>query len=107
MFKKEQRYSFKKNLPSKYLNNQYFNLRYEKNESEGLRVAVVIGKKIDKRATVRNKLKRIFKNAIKENLKEKTVNYGLVFFLKKSLLQLDFEKIKGEIAKALKEIGVI
>jgi len=57
MFSKARRFSFKKKLPKNIINSPSFSLRYERND-EGLKVAVVVSKKVDKRAVVRNSAKR-------------------------------------------------
>lgn len=106
MFKKQQRYSFKGKLPSRYLNTQFFNLRYEENKDEGFHCAVVVGKKIAQKASVRNTLKRRFVHALKEVLAGNIVSYNLVFFLKRGLQELDFQAIKEQIRVALKTANI-
>src|SRR3990167_10762135 len=80
MFTKSSRFSFKRALPKNVFHSPSFNLRYEKNEGV-LKVAVVVSKKVDKRATVRNKIKR----QILENVRHKInqdVPFNLVFYAK-------------------------
>lgn len=104
MFPKRERYSFKKGLPKHTLSTPFFILRYQKNDLSKLQCAVVAGKKIDKRATVRNKIKRRFIHIIKEIMKDKNVSYDFVFFLKKAIIEKERDKVKEELEKILAEI---
>jgi len=106
MFKKNNRYSFKKGMPAKSLNSQLFNLRFQEN-NEGLKFAVITGKKIDARATVRNRLKRRFSEAFRKVLNSKIMNYSLVFFLKKELNNKTFTEMQAEIENILKKAEIL
>lgn len=85
MFAKKNRFSFKKNLPRHVLNLPSFSVRYEKND-EGLKVAVVVSKKVDKRAVVRNRIKRVILETVRKNL-ETNINLNLVFYVKKQAVE--------------------
>ncbi len=101
MFSKKQRYSFKKGLPGKVISSPNFTLRYDKNDGEGLKTAVVVSKKVDKRAVVRNKLKRKVVELLKLDKLEDN-NLNLVFYMKKSAL--DNEDLAKNIEEALFKI---
>ena len=91
MFSKKYRFSFRNQLPKHVLNSPSFTVRYGKN-NEGLRVAVVVSKKIDKRATVRNKIKRRILDSIRKNIKAEEP-FDLIFYVKKNILNSkDLEK---------------
>ncbi len=102
MFKKTSRYSFKKGLPGKSLVSPSFVLRYEENSQQEAKFAVVVSKKVDKRATVRNKIKRKFLNILKESSADQ--KESLVFFLKKVSLDKTDEELKKEIKEVLNKI---
>ncbi|MBI4092187.1 MAG: ribonuclease P protein component [Candidatus Levybacteria bacterium] len=101
MLAKKNRYSFKGPLPKKVLNSQSFSVRYNKN-NEGLRVAVVVSKRIDKRATVRNKIKRKILETVRNNI-EMNKPLDLVFYVKKNILS--WETLEKEVEKSLGEIA--
>jgi ribonuclease P protein component len=91
MFSKKQRLSFKGKLPKNVLNSPSFTLKYGASD-EGLKVAVAVSKKVDKRAVVRNKIKRKFRELIKKQL-GKNDPLSLIFYIKKTALQnTDIEK---------------
>lgn len=97
MFSRKNRFSFKNSLPKQILNSQSFSVRYRKND-EDLKVAVVVSKKVDKRATVRNKIRR----KILESVQKSGVgNTDLVFYVKK---EIDIPEIEKEVSEALSRL---
>ena len=101
MFAKKNRFSFKNKLPKQILHSQSFTVRYEKNE-EGLKVAVVVSKKVDKRAVIRNKIKRIILEAVRKTLGTDT-GLTLVFYAKKPAASS--ENLEKEVKDATQEIA--
>ncbi len=98
------RYSFKNGTPKKIINTPLFNLKYEKNNLSKPQIAIVASKKIDNRATVRNKVKRIFSEELRKIL-NKSLSYDLVFYLKKDVLNKDNSYLEKEISKVLKNLS--
>lgn len=78
-------------------------LRYQENEKGMLQVAVVVSKKINKLATKRNKLKRIFIDALGKTI-EHNMPFDLVFYLKKSVEGKGRDELSEEIKKAIAKI---
>lgn len=83
MLPKANRFTFKSRIPKQILNSKSFSLRYDRNE-EGLKVGVVVSKKVDKSAVARNGLKRKILEAVGNNL-EKNVGLTLVFYVRKQI----------------------
>ncbi len=106
MFKKSARFSFKKGVPAKSTNSAFFNLRFRENNN-GLKCAFIIGRKVDKRSTVRNKIKRRFSEALKKILGEKTINFDLVFYLKKELEDKSFLELQSDLKNILEKAKII
>lgn len=98
MLPKKNRFSFKSKLPKQIINSPSFNVRHDENGEE-LKVAVVVSKKVDKRAVVRNKIKRQILEIVN------SINLGkplsLVFYVKaQALSSKDLEKeIKAVLGK--------
>lgn len=84
MFSKKNRYSFKGKLPGNVFHSQSFTVRYQEN-NKGLAVAVVVSKKVDKRAVIRNKIKRRLIDIVAKEIKTDTPA-SLVFYVKKQAL---------------------
>lgn len=103
MFPKENRFRFKDSLPKKIINSNSFSLRYGTNNFGKLKVAVVVSKKIDKRATVRNKLKRRILDSIRKNIKTEEP-LDLIFYVKKGAL--DSENLEKEVRSAINNLAI-
>lgn len=103
MFTRNSRYSFKRGAPRNFFTTPFFNLKYEKNNLLKPMVAVVVSKKVDSLATVRNKAKRRFLEQLKKSLKA-DFSYDLVFSLKNKVLKEDTENVKNEIERTLKSL---
>lgn len=101
MFSKKQRFTFGRQLPKNIFQSKSFTLRYGENEV-GLKVGVVVSKKVDKRAVARNKIKRLITEAVRVNIKiERPLN--LVFYAKKEAV--DNSNIGSEVEKVMSEIS--
>ncbi len=100
MFSKKQRFKFDSKLPKQSISSESFNLRYKKNDGQGLKVAVVVSKRIDKRAVVRNSIKREILDIVaqKVNIED---NLSLVFYSRK---QTEKPILAKEIEEALNKI---
>lgn len=70
------------------------------------RFSVVVSKKISKSAVVRNRYKRRVYNAIEDIFKKSNENYSAgvyIFFPKVQIGKLDFENLKLEIGRVLRQ----
>lgn len=87
--------------------SEYFLLKKIFNDQKKLRVGIAVSKKIDKRAVVRNKIKRQFKECL-VSLKEKIMpGVDLLFIVKSEALNKENQLICIEIEKALEKIKII
>ncbi len=64
----------------------FFVLRLAKNEKSFNRFGFVVSKKIDKRATARNRIKRQIRVCIEDNFDKIKPGYDMLFILKKNIL---------------------
>ena len=88
-------------LSGKTLRLPNFWLKYLANNLEYSRFGVVTSTKLAKSAVIRNKLRR----NIYRNINKEFINYDVVFFPQKTMLNLDNEKIGAEINSALSKIS--
>lgn len=93
----------------KHVGNEYFNLNLGKQKpllEYITKVAFVVSKKIDKRAVVRNKIKRRMREAYKE-LTKANPNYNqwisLIFSAKKECITADYKIIKAQLKEILEK----
>lgn len=89
--------------PEFHIKTDAFLLKGKKNNFESSRFAFIVSKKIDKRATVRNKTKRLYRACLESLLPTLASGYDMLFIAKKSLdakeAVLLCEQIKNELAK--------
>lgn len=90
---------------SLYTKNLGFKLCANKNNT--LRLGVVVGNKISKLATVRNKIKRQIREIIHLNLKKITPGYDLVIIALPNVAKKPFKEIEKDINFALKYFKII
>lgn len=86
--------------------SQFLVVRYQKNTEDIFHCSVVVGKKVDKRAVVRNKVKRLLVATIKEIVSSK-VPYDMVIYARKGIDGLEKEKVREELANALAAVRAI
>lgn len=81
----------------------YFTLKIAKNGLEISRFGFIVGKKIDKRAVIRNRLRRRFRAGIEAKLDQIKPGYDLLFLLKKEALEQSTEALWKEAENVLKK----
>ncbi len=106
MFEKRNRYSFRKGVPKLLFTSQFLVIRYQKNSEGIFHCSVVVGKKVDKRAVIRNKIKRLLVSNIKTILKEDTP-FDMVIYARRGIDELPAEEVSSELKKILSTIKVL
>jgi len=91
-------------LVSKQLSNS--NIRLLADNFQPPNFALIVSKKIDKRATKRNRVKRLLGEAIRSFLPRLQPGIKGVFLVKKEILEKNFTDIKNEIEETLKEANL-
>lgn len=104
MFAAQFRYSFRNGRPKNVIHTPFFTLAYQKNDKQ-LACAVIISKKIDSRATVRNALKRRFVMSLQSLLTPQNFPYDLVFYGKKPLVELSDEQMKEQLQGIISKLN--
>lgn len=69
-----------------FFSSDLFNLRVRQNSLLYNRYAVLVGKKIDKRATVRNRIRRLIYTAIGELFEKSQKGLDFLFIIKKTAI---------------------
>lgn len=85
-----------------------FRLKLAKNEQKATRFGFVIGLKLSKKATIRNRLKRQAREVIRLMLKNGLIkpNFDVVINFGPGLIGQKYEEIKREVAYLLKKAGL-
>lgn len=77
-------------------------LKYKNNNENCLRIGFVVSTRVDKRAVVRNKIKRRMREAIKTELAKIKGGNDLLFIAKKGCIDLSVVEINKQFQFALK-----
>lgn len=90
----------------KRVNSLYFSLyrqsAIDSNLSGRFRAAVIAGLKVSKKATERNRAKRLIQAAIRQFRQNNRIAGDFVFILKSEIIDKDFPTINQEVARCLK-----
>jgi len=89
-----------------YYSTPFFSLLYYK-DSGFSRFASVFSRKIDKRATVRNRAKRLLMGTVREMLGEIKEGYLFLFLAKRAIIGQEKEVLYETIVKALNETDLL
>ncbi|OGZ29651.1 MAG: ribonuclease P protein component [Candidatus Niyogibacteria bacterium RIFCSPLOWO2_01_FULL_45_48] len=79
----------------------YFKESAEKN----WRAAISVSKKVDKRSTVRNKLRRRISEIMKKNITGKNRCFDIFIQVRPEAAGLDFERLNGEFVRVFKSMA--
>lgn len=108
MLKKKYRLSIKPGIRfQSSFKTPIFTLRFSRNDFLYNRYSVVVSKKVDKRAVVRNKLKRKITDVIKQTFSKIKTSYDIVFFATKQALDLSDSKLEEEVVNVLRKAGCL
>lgn len=77
-------------------------LKYQVNDQKALRLGFVVSTKVDKKAVIRNKVKRRMREALRAELDNIKNGNDLLFIAKKSCIDLNLVDLKKQIQFALK-----
>lgn len=90
------------NSPQSFATQTFF-LKVGRNDLAFSRFGFVVRKSVDKRATARNRIKRVFRSCIEEMLPEIKHGHDMLFFLKGRVLEMNREELYNELHAFLKE----
>lgn len=106
MFEKKYRLGEVRNFKAAHaFSCQFFTLRVIKNNLLYNRYGFVVSKKIDKRATVRNRLRRRMSSCIENLVNKMKKGYDMMFIIKQPALEID-NNFCSKIQEVLKKEGL-
>lgn len=92
---------------AKFFSTPLFVLKIRQNSLRLNRFGIVVGKKIDKRATRRNKIKRILRSAL-VNLNQSMVNgYDMLFIVRSGIIGKTYFECNFQIRQVLERENII
>lgn len=84
-----------------------FSVKIAKNDVDVSRFAFLVRKTVDKRAVKRNRIRRVFRSCIENNLETIVTGYDMLFFLEKGIMEKSYEEVWQKIQLLLKEEHLI
>lgn len=88
------------------LDSELFFLRFAKNNFELSRFGFVVSLKISKKATIRNRIKRLLREVVRINLKNIKSSFDIIIIAKPGIVGKKYEEIKAEVEEFLKKAGL-
>jgi len=85
--------------------SRFFGVRYQKNDLDNPRFAVVASVKVSKKAVVRNRLKRQTREIIKEQLKDITASSDIIVNILSRSIDVDYIELEKDLAGVLKKVS--
>ena len=86
---------------------EFLTLRASKKKTKEIRVGIVVGQKVSKRAQERNTVKRRLREAVRSNLPVLKLGYDIVFIAQKGIKGKNFSEIKERVEKLLQKAKLI
>jgi len=80
-------------------------LVFRSQEKEGPKFGFVVSKRIDKRAVVRNKIRRVLAEAVRQVLPEIREDLRIIFLAKPALKEVDFNQVLTLVRKKFGEFA--
>lgn len=90
-----------------HLRTTSFTLKIASNNLTNNRFAFIVKKTLDRRATARNRVKRVFRSCIEELVTDMKVGYDMLFLLEKGIIDRKRELVFKDIHTLLSEKGLL
>ena len=86
-----------------------FNLKFIATNEEESKFAIVVSKKVSKKAVVRNKIKRQIREIIRLELRDKRIknNFNVVIYTKRLIAEKEYKELEQEIHYILKKARIL
>jgi ribonuclease P protein component len=88
---------------AKSFNTTLFFLKVSNNSLPINRFGFVVRKSVDKRATVRNRIRRLFRSCVEDMLTELVTGHDLLFLLKGQILVMKKDDLYNEVRSFFKQ----
>ncbi|MEK7502258.1 MAG: ribonuclease P protein component [Patescibacteria group bacterium] len=86
------------------ISSNFFLIKIAENKTEYKRFAVVVSKRIDKRAVIRNKIKRQIRRCIEENKNDLPSGKDILMIVRPKIKDRQIEEICESVKKLFKKI---
>lgn len=87
----------------KTFSSEFLLLKFKKNDLDISRFGFIIGKKISKKSTVRNKIRRRLAETLRNRLAGIRAGFDIILVAKPKIIEKDYKDIDRELGKLLEE----
>ncbi len=84
--------------------SNFFLIKIAENKTESKRFGIVVSKRIDKRAVIRNKIKKQIRHCIEENEKDVPMGKDILVIVRPKIKDRQIKEICESLMKAFKKI---
>ena len=88
---------------SHFAKTPLFSLRYRQNDLSISRFGFIVRKTVDKRSVKRNRIRRVFRSCIEQQLDTLSPGYDMLFFLEKGIMDKSQSELWQILLQLLKE----
>lgn len=83
-------------------------MKYERSEGKlPSQFAFVVSKKVDIRATGRNRLRRLVRSAVEQRLQQVNPGFAVLFIMRKQAQRISQEELRAAVTQTMTKIGLI
>lgn len=76
-------------------------------DRQALRLGFVVSARLDKRATVRNRLKRVLREVIRRKLSQLKRGFDAAFYIRSGMLKRTYEDVAAEVDRLLPKTPLV
>lgn len=91
----------------KFFSNEFFLVKLHPNRFPNNRFAVIVNKKISKKAVIRNKIKRQIREIIRINQGQLKTGFDIIVIVKKDLTRESYKNIEQNLLHLFKRAGLL
>lgn len=91
----------------RYFHTPFFTIAYLSGQKTSSQFAFVISKRVSKKATIRNKTKRLIAGSVRQLIIDLKDGYWVVFLVKPAALEQDKQVLAWEIEKSFEQINLL
>lgn len=106
----KKKYRLQANIKPKFqssFNTPFFILRAAHNSLSYNRYGFVVSKQVDKRATVRNRVKRVLRSCIEEVLRQIRQGFDIILIIRKSAVGVSRQELMKTLAEQLQKAALL
>lgn len=82
-------------------------LKYRRNQRDETRVAVIVGKRISKKAVVRNRIRRRIREIIRLNLGDIEKGFDIALLVQNRAVNMSSDDLRSHVLRVLKKEGLL